>query len=79
VKTRKSLAYFSIHKSFFIHAYYQKKTSKPFFSRRKFTKPSLPLTFKNRTAQNASKNGVYKTPENYNQFSIDYNSQHPLD
>jgi len=42
VKTRKSLAYFSIHKSFFIHAYYQKNTSKPFFSKRKFTKTLPP-------------------------------------
>jgi len=74
VKTRKSLAYFSIHKSFFIHAYYQKKLVNHFSPKENSPKPSLPLTFKNRTAQNASKNGVHKTPENNNQFSIDYNS-----
>jgi len=51
-----------------------KKLVNHFSPKENSPKPSLPLTSKNRTAQNASKNGVYKTPENNNQFSIDYNS-----
>jgi len=70
VKTRKYLAYFSIHKSFFIHAYYQKLVYHCSPPNKKSPKPSL--TSLNRTiSPEYFKNGVNKTPEN--KFTIDYN------
>ena len=78
VKTRKSLAYFSIHKSFFIHAYYQKKLVNHFSPKENSPKPSLPLTFKNRTAQNAFKTASTKPRKTIINFRLT-TIQHPLD
>jgi len=55
-----------------------KKLVNHFSPKENSPKPSLPLTSKNRTAQNASKNGVYKTPEIIINFQLT-TIQHPLD